>query len=66
LTYIIGENENDWLLVDPNTARLLQGRCPGLSSEDRAFIQMRMLAGELFAAIQDDYIRKQIFDASVL
>jgi hypothetical protein len=62
LTYIFGENENDWLLIDPNTAHLLQGRCPGLSSEDRAFVQMRMLAGEFFPAIRDYNIRTQIFE----
>jgi hypothetical protein len=40
MAYIIGENENDWLLIDVNTAFLLQGLCLGLSLEDRAFIQM--------------------------
>src|SRR5947207_25155 len=59
---IIGENENYRLLIDPNTVHLLQGRCPGLSSEDRAFVQMRMLSGELFPAIKADDIRSQIFN----
>jgi hypothetical protein len=54
LTYIIGENENDWLLFDANTTYILQGPCPGLSLEDRAFFQMRIIAGELFPTIRDD------------
>jgi hypothetical protein len=62
MTYIIGENENDWLLIDANTAFLLQGLCPGLSLEDRAFVQMRMQSGELFPAIQGDTIRSQILE----
>jgi hypothetical protein len=62
MTYIIGENENDWLLIDANTAFLLQGLCPGLSLKDRAFVQMRMLSRELFPAIQDDNIRSQILE----
>lgn len=37
-TSIIGENDGKRLLIDPNTVYLLQGRCPGLSSEDRAFV----------------------------
>jgi Protein of unknown function (DUF3723) len=62
MIYIIGENENDWLLIDANTAFLLQGLCPGLSLEDRAFVQMRMSSRELFPAIQDDNIRSQILE----
>jgi len=62
MAYIIGENENDWLLIDANTAFLLQGLCPGLSLEDRAFVQMRMLSRELFPAIQGDNIRSQILE----
>jgi hypothetical protein len=62
MVYIIGENENDWFLIDANTAFLLQGLCPGLSLEDRAFVQMRMLSRELFPAIQDDNIRSQILE----
>jgi Protein of unknown function (DUF3723) len=61
-TFIIGENEHNKLLIDPNTVDLLQGRCPGLSSEDRAFLQMRMLSGDLFPAVRAEDIRSQIFD----
>ena len=62
LTRFIGENENDWLLIDANTVFLIQGRCPGLSSEDRAHIHSRMEARELFPAIQDDNIRSQLLE----
>ncbi|KAH8800830.1 hypothetical protein F5884DRAFT_862755 [Xylogone sp. PMI_703] len=40
LVYIIGENEQDWLLIDPNTVHLIEGRCPGLSLEDRRFCKV--------------------------
>jgi hypothetical protein len=62
LVYIMGENENDWHLIDPNTFYRIQGRCPGLSFEDRADLQGRMLSRELLPAIQDDNIRSQILE----
>jgi len=62
LISFIGENENDWPLIDANTAYLIQGRCPGLSFEDRAHIHSKMLARELFPAIQDENIRSQILE----
>lgn len=49
-------------LPDLNTAYLLQSRCPDMSFEDRAFVQMRMLSGELFSIIKGDDTRRQIFD----
>src|SRR5438045_1040351 len=61
-SFIIGESEEEMIRIDPNTVFLLQGRCPALSFEDRAFIQMRMLAGELFPAIKADHTRSQILD----
>jgi hypothetical protein len=63
MIYIIGENESDWLLIDPYTANFLGGRCAGLSTEDRANIQMKMTSRELFPAIRDDTRRDQIFDS---
>jgi hypothetical protein len=51
---IVGGNEKYRLLIDPNTVYLFQDCCPGLSSEDRAFVQMRMLSGELVPAIRAD------------
>lgn len=41
---------------------MLQGRCPFLSKEDREFVQMRMLAGDIFPAVRDDARRSEIFD----
>ena len=61
-TLIIGGSEEQMLLADPNTIHLLQGLCPGLSSADRASVQMGMLSGELFPAIKNNDIRSQILE----
>lgn len=61
-TLIVGDEEADQLRLDANTVAILQGRCPSLSSEDRAHIQIRMLAGDVLPAVTADDQRARIFD----
>lgn len=63
-TQVIGDKEADQLRLDANTVAILQGRCPMLSLEDRAHVQNRMLAGDIFPAVKADDQRSQIFDRS--
>lgn len=60
-SYIIGGNEHDGYLLDANTVHLLQDRCAGLSSEDRAFLQSRITSGELFPAVREEGTRAEIY-----
>jgi hypothetical protein len=53
------------MLLPPNavyTSDRAVAQCPGLSSQDRALVQMRMRSGELFPTAKGDDIRLQIFD----
>jgi hypothetical protein len=61
-TRIVGNKKDDQLRLDANTVAILRGRCPFGSTEDRAFVQMRMLAGDIFPAIKTDGQRSAIFD----
>ena len=61
-TYIIGENEQEQLLLDANTVDILQGRCPCRSSEDRAKLEERMLSGDIFPTVKCVQRRGRIFD----
>ncbi|KAL2056560.1 hypothetical protein ABVK25_002954 [Lepraria finkii] len=61
-THIVGDRENDQLQLDANTVAILQGRCPFRSTEDHAFVRMRMLAGDILPAVKDNNRRSEIFD----
>lgn len=63
-TQVVGDKEADQLRLDANTVAILQGRCPMLSLKDRAHVQNRMLAGDIFPAVKADDQRSQIFDRS--
>jgi len=51
----------DRFLLDPGTVFYIQGRCPGLSYEDRASIQTRIVSGEIFPAVRGEKARSEIF-----
>ena len=59
LAFILGERNNE-VLIDPNTIHLLQGLCPALSLEDRAFVQKHM--HDILPAIRDESDRSEVFD----
>ncbi len=61
-TRIVENKKDDQLRLDANTIAILRGRCPFGSTEDRAFVQMRMLADDIFPAIKTDGQRSAIFD----
>ncbi len=60
-TRIVGDEEADQLQLDANTVATLQGRSPLQSSEDRAHVQNRMLAGDVLKAVTADDQRSRIF-----
>ncbi|KAL9631872.1 MAG: hypothetical protein Q9164_005658 [Protoblastenia rupestris] len=61
-TRILGEEEADQLQFDANTVAILQGRCPSQSLEDRAQLQIRMLAGDILPAFTADDQQSWILD----
>ena len=61
-TGIVGDEEADQLQLDANTVAILQGRCPSQSSEDRAHVQIKMLAGDILPAVTADHQRSRILD----
>ncbi|KAH6718457.1 aspartic peptidase domain-containing protein [Leptodontidium sp. MPI-SDFR-AT-0119] len=62
MAYIAGDDDKSWATIDASSASLIQGLCPGSSLEDRVYIQMRIISGELFPGIRDESARSQIFE----
>ena len=59
-TYILGELEGDHLRLDAGTVKILEGRCPYRSSEDRAYIEVQVQAGKFLPAITSPCRRAEI------
>ena len=61
-THIVGDNRDNQRQLDANTVAILQGRCPFLSTEDRTFVHMRMVAYDILPALKDGHQREGIFN----
>ena len=61
-SYVIGECEEYKYMLDANTVRILQGRCPFRSLKDRAYIEGMWLKGEILPVVSPPDLRKRLFE----
>lgn len=59
-SYIIGEREDFQNMLDVNTVHVLQGRCPFRSFDDRAYVEARLLKGEILPAVRSPDLQKEL------
>jgi len=57
---IIGEREDFQNMLDTNTVHVLQGRCPFRSLDDRAYVEAKLLKGEILPAMRSPDLQKEL------
>ncbi len=59
-SYIVGDREAHRNKLDANTVHLLQGRCPFRSLNDRAYIEARLLRGDILPAVRSPDLQRTL------
>jgi len=60
--FITGEREYHQNRLDANTVYILQGRCPFRSLDDRAYVEARLLKGDIFPAVGSPDLQKSLLE----
>ena len=60
--FIAGERKYHQNRLDANTVHILQGRCPFRSLNDRAYVEARLLKGDIFPAVGSPDLQKSLLE----